>query len=133
MSTTETTLTNWDSLNTGLTSLETDLAQVKAIQGKLMTIVQGMSSSLDELMNPVELEIVTPTADDDEEVVADSVSSRAGQRTLAPLVEDEKEDATGGAIETEKVLKTPKIMHTGTFGGPPISSGSRTMPPPQLP
>ena len=91
LSTAETTLTNWDSLNAGFTSLGTDLAQMEAVQGELMTIVQGMISNLDDLMNLVEPETMTPAAVDEEEVVADLVSSRAGQRTLAPLVEDEKE------------------------------------------
>ena len=41
-----------------------------------MTMVIGMSSSLDELMNLVESKTLALVGDDDE-VVADSVSSRA--------------------------------------------------------
>ena len=91
-----------------------------------MTIVTGMSSNLDELMNPVEPKTLVLATDDDE-VVADSVSSRARWRTLSPLVEEDKEEGlvehTNDDVKTWNMLETPKMMHTRTFGGPPISQG----------
>ena len=52
---------------------------------------------------------------------------------MAPLVEDEEEDTTDGAMKKTIELETAEMMQTRTFGGPPISLESKTMPTPQFP
>ena len=46
-------------------------------------------------------------------------------------MEKDKEEGlveqTNGDMKIEKMLETPKMMHTRTFGGPPISLESRTV------